>query len=132
MGNLFIENEHEYDLEKHYYCKCCKVHNNNHIEICSTYRRSNVECETIGETFSLFLDISFNNINVDEKFINIEIHPNNEHTFIILDLEPVEGRGIGRNIYCKYCFSNLGIVCIFHFNYKTYEKTFFMKNLKLI
>ena len=132
MGNLFIENENDYDLEKHYYCKCCKELNKYTIEICSTSRRSNVECESLDTSYLLFLNISFNNITFADEYTKLELHPDSEYKFLIVDLDPVSGGGLGRYIFCKYCMSQLGIVCVFHNIYNTYERTFFLSTKKII
>ena len=132
MGNLFIENENDYDLERHYYCKCCRELNKYNIEICSANMRSDIECESEDSLYLLFLNISFNNIYFAKEYTHLELHPNNEHKFIIVDLDPVSGGGLGRHIFCKYCMSQLGIACVFHNLYNTYERTFFLSKDRII
>ena len=83
MGRIFIENEHN---QKYYYCKNCE---NYDIEIAPSNKCTSIEC-----SYNVFFDISFNNINID-------LHPNNENKFVLLDIDPVMKGGIGKYFYCK-------------------------------
>ena len=64
MGRLFIENEHDYDLEKHYYCKLCK---DLKIEIGTESKICPIECETATESCVIFYEILETNIIVSEN-----------------------------------------------------------------
>jgi len=132
MGQLFIENDHDYNTQKYYYCKTCKTLNKYDIELCSANKCTTIECESINNSFNVFLDISFNNINFYDECIKIELHPNNENKFILLDVDPVIAGGLGKYFYCKYCLSILGIVCVYHCLYDTYERMFFLNKDKIL
>jgi hypothetical protein len=95
MGRIFIENEHN---QKYYYCKNCK---NCDIEIAPSNKCTSIECESIKCSYNVFFDISFNNINFYDECINIDLHPNNENKFVLLDIDPVMKDGIGKYFYCK-------------------------------
>ena len=136
MGRLFIDNDHDdVDEHKYYYCRCCKHTHNNNVEFGSGSKCTAIECES-GEASSssylVFLDISFNNIEVNthDQVALVEIHPDLENKFILLDLDPVPfpGQcGAVREINCRCCRQFMGYVLVNHPMHTFYEKLFFIK-----
>ena len=134
MGNLFIENEHEsIDPRRYYYCKLCKELYKRFIELGSSSRCTSIECVSEEDTkYNIFFDLSFNNIYIEPDYKCIELHPSNDDSFMILDLDPVISEGVSRTVYCNYCNTNLGIVCVYHSNYNRFDNTFFLNKDKII
>jgi len=133
MGRLFIDNEHDdTDLTKYYYCRCCKHVHNNNVEFGSGSKCTAIECESERGSYLVFLDISFNNIvvNTADQVALIELYPNLENKFIMLDLDPVPlpGQcGAAREINCRCCGQFMGYVLVYHPVHTFYEKLFFIK-----
>ena len=128
MGRLFIENEHDYDLEKHYYCKLCK---DLKIEIGTESKICPIECETATESCVIFYEILETNIIVPENFIKCEIHPNSNSTFCILDLDAIVPRGYVKEISCIGCLDIIGWYISYHTEYRFLMGLFIMKKSKL-
>tara|TARA_R110002012_G_scaffold86345_1_gene214710 strand:- start:13 stop:417 length:405 start_codon:yes stop_codon:yes gene_type:complete len=134
MGNLFIENEHEsIDPKRYYYCKLCKELYKRFIELGSSNRCSSIECVSDEDRkYNVFFNLSFNNIYIEPVYKCIEIHPSSDESFVILDLDPVISGGISRTVFCNYCNTNLGLICVHHPKHDRYERTFFLNKDKIL
>ena len=87
MGYFFIENEHDYDEKRHFYCRYCKECYSHNVEITSCYKCTQMECETIYNACYVLLSIDHNNINfIPKHFKEIDIHTDTESKMILLDL----------------------------------------------
>ena len=128
MGRIFIENENEIDLNKHYYCFNCKKYLNELIEISSVNRCTSVECETVNGKCLVFLDISYKNIYFNKSFKKFSIHPNTTNTFVILDTDPITADSVADEICCVYCRDILGWIILYH---PTHEGYCFIKKEKV-
>ena len=128
MGRLFIDNEHDYDVKKHFYCKNCEKLK---IEICSLDRMFQIDCETPTDSCFTFFEILTNNILVSENLIQCDMHPSVDQTFCILDLDPVVPQGYMKEIVCKGCLDIIGWYVSYHMTHKFLMGLFFMKKNKL-
>jgi hypothetical protein len=128
MGRLFIENEHlDYDPNRYFYCLNCKTYLNHDIEIASGNRCSNIECEAVENSYFVFLNISYNNIYFKEELQRVELHPNNDNSFILFDSDPIiwgERRSVADQIFCNYCNNMIGWIVL---EYKCHENLFLIK-----
>lgn len=123
MGRLFIDNEHDdVDDSIYYYCRCCKETHNNNVEVASAIRCTCIECEGEKGFYLVFLAISPNNVILGDNPRRMDIFPDTENKFILLDTSG--DIGAGRDVYCRCCGVLLGHVLVYH---PLYEKLFFIK-----
>ena len=133
MGYFFIENEHDYDEKRHFYCKYCKECYNHNVEITSCYKCTQMECETIHNVCYVLLSIDHNNINfIPKHFKEIDIHTDTESKLILLDLDPVTPYGCAVPIECRLCRSELGWVIESHQRYNHYRGLILIKKDRLL
>ena len=124
MGNIFIENENEFDCEKHYYCWQC-VKSKQFVQIANNRKYIDMNCKLItGECLVLK---ECKNINLIKKEVNCSFFSNQSFDFTLLDITPLQGSGKLYTVECAYCSSELGWYCIEEIRHPIFCNLYYIK-----
>ena len=133
MGYFFIDNEHDYDVARHYYCSCCKEHYNKDVEIATCSKCTSLTWQTLNDECHVITSINRSNIVFDDDhYKKIDIHPGTDEKFALLDLDPVSPFGIIIPIECRICSSELGWLVATHVVYENYTGLNIIKKKKVV
>ena len=79
------------------------------------------------------MGVNQGNVNIDKTdYIKMDIHPDNDSKFMLLDLDPVTHYGIVYPIECRMCWDVLGWIVWRHILYDHFSGLFIIKKDKLL
>ncbi len=133
MGYFFIDNEFDYDVLQHYYCKCCKEQYQKDVEIATCSKCTSLTWQTTYDECHVMTMVNRNNVIFDDyNYKKIDIHMGIDEKFALLDLDPVTPFGVIVPIECRICFSELGWVVATHVIYENFRGMNIIKKKNVI